>query len=128
MGARGANTAQTGVNALGGGAYLNNYATSFGTDASGGDYAWNNTNDAYYHQDPMGSPGLFAYGISYGVQSCTDGVSNTVAYAEWLVGDGKGALAASTAATPRASMVPRSPACRTSRRTRSLPSRPCSNA
>src|SRR5262249_32850807 len=50
----------------------------------------NNNNDKYYHQDPMGSPGLFAYGISYGVQACTDGTSNTVAYAEWLVGDGKG--------------------------------------
>jgi len=90
-GGGGANPAQTGVNALGGGSYLNNYAASFGTDATGGDYAWNNNNDAYYHQDPLGSPGLFAYAISYGVQHCTDGTSNTVAYAEWLVGDGKGA-------------------------------------
>ena len=86
----GANMSEGGANALGGTAYLNNYAASFGTDATGGDYAWNNNNDAYYHQDPMGSPGLFAYGISYGVQHCTDGVSNTVAYAEWLVGDGRG--------------------------------------
>ena len=90
-GGSGANPAQTGVNALGGGSYLNSYAACFGTDATGGDYAWNNNNDAYYHQDPLGSPGLFAYAISYGVQHCTDGTSNTVAYAEWLVGDGKGA-------------------------------------
>jgi prepilin-type N-terminal cleavage/methylation domain-containing protein/prepilin-type processing-associated H-X9-DG protein len=73
-----------------GGGSLNSYAACFGTDATGGDYAWNNTSDQYYHQDPMGSPGLFAYGISYGVQACTDGTSNTVAFAEWLVGDGKG--------------------------------------
>ncbi len=86
----GANMSEGGINALGGTNYLNNYAASFGTDATGGDYAWNNNNDAYYHQDPLGSPGLFAYAISYGVQHCTDGVSNTVAYSEWLVGDGKG--------------------------------------
>jgi prepilin-type N-terminal cleavage/methylation domain-containing protein/prepilin-type processing-associated H-X9-DG protein len=73
-----------------GGGCVNNYAACFGTDATGGDYAWNNNTDKYYHQTPMGSPGLFAYGISYGVQACTDGTSNTVAYAEWLVGDGKG--------------------------------------
>jgi prepilin-type N-terminal cleavage/methylation domain-containing protein/prepilin-type processing-associated H-X9-DG protein len=89
-GGGGANMSEGGINALGGTAYLNNYAASFGTDATGGDYAWNNNNDAYYHQDPLGSPGLFAYAISYGVQHCTDGTSNTVAYAEWLVGDGKG--------------------------------------
>jgi prepilin-type N-terminal cleavage/methylation domain-containing protein/prepilin-type processing-associated H-X9-DG protein len=86
----GASMSEGGINALGGTAYLNNYAASFGTDATGGDYAWNNNNDAYYHQDPLGSPGLFAYAVSYGVQHCTDGVSNTVAYAEWLVGDGRG--------------------------------------
>jgi prepilin-type N-terminal cleavage/methylation domain-containing protein/prepilin-type processing-associated H-X9-DG protein len=73
-----------------GGGCVNNYAACFGTDATGGNYSWNNNNDQYYHQDPMGSPGLFAYGISYGVQACTDGTSNTVAFAEWLVGDGKG--------------------------------------
>jgi prepilin-type N-terminal cleavage/methylation domain-containing protein/prepilin-type processing-associated H-X9-DG protein len=73
-----------------GGGCVNNYAACFGTDATGGDYAWSNNNDLYYHQYPLGSPGLFAYGISYGVQACTDGTSNTVAYAEWLVGDGRG--------------------------------------
>ena len=35
--------------------------------------------------------GMFGWAVSYGVQHCTDGTSNTVAYAEWLVGDGQGA-------------------------------------
>jgi prepilin-type N-terminal cleavage/methylation domain-containing protein/prepilin-type processing-associated H-X9-DG protein len=86
----GASMSEGGINSLGGVAYLNNYATSFGTDGSAGDYAWNNNNDAYYHQDPMGSPGLFAWAVSYGVQHCTDGTSNTIAYAEWLCGNGQG--------------------------------------
>ena len=33
---------------------------------------------------------MFTFAIPYGVQNCTDGTSNTVAYAEWLVGDGRG--------------------------------------
>ena len=37
----------------------------------------------------MGCVGMFGWAVSYGVQHCTDGTSNTVAYAEWLVGDGK---------------------------------------
>jgi prepilin-type processing-associated H-X9-DG protein len=36
-----------------------------------------------------GSTGLFAIGVTYGVQHCTDGSSNTVAYSETLTGDGK---------------------------------------
>ena len=35
---------------------------------------------------PPSSTGLFAYSFSYGIQSCTDGTSNTVAFAEALVG------------------------------------------
>ncbi len=73
-----------------GGGCVNDYAACFGTDATGGDYAWGSSPVPYNYQNPMGSPGIFAYGISYGVQACTDGTSNTVAYAEWLVGDGKG--------------------------------------
>ncbi len=36
-----------------------------------------------------GSTGLFAEAITYSIASCTDGTSNTVAYAETLVGDSK---------------------------------------
>src|SRR5262249_20795979 len=34
-----------------------------------------------------GSTGLYAPGITYSVASCTDGTSNTIAYAEQLVAD-----------------------------------------
>ena len=44
-----------------------------------------------YNQQPSGSTGMFTFAIPYGVRNCTDGTSNTVAYAEWLVGDGRGA-------------------------------------
>jgi prepilin-type N-terminal cleavage/methylation domain-containing protein/prepilin-type processing-associated H-X9-DG protein len=71
------------------GGNTNNYAASFGTDTTGGNYAWDCNNAATNHQDPMGCVGMFGWAVSYGVQHCTDGTSNTVAYAEWLVGDGK---------------------------------------
>ena len=38
----------------------------------------------------MGCVGMFGWGVAYGVQACTDGTTNTVAYAEWLVGNGQG--------------------------------------
>ncbi len=36
---------------------------------------------------PPFSTGLFVYWYAYGLQDCTDGLSNTIAYAESLVGD-----------------------------------------
>ena len=39
-------------------------------------------------QIKTGSTGLFTWWRSYGIQSCTDGTSNTIAFAENLVGDG----------------------------------------
>jgi prepilin-type N-terminal cleavage/methylation domain-containing protein/prepilin-type processing-associated H-X9-DG protein len=36
-----------------------------------------------------GSTGLFAAAVSYSIANCTDGTSNTVAYAETLMGDSK---------------------------------------
>jgi prepilin-type processing-associated H-X9-DG protein len=71
---------------------INDYASCFGTtglplyivnwSAPGG--------PPYYNQQPSGSTGMFTFAIPYGVKHCTDGTSNTVAYAEWLVGDGRG--------------------------------------
>jgi prepilin-type N-terminal cleavage/methylation domain-containing protein/prepilin-type processing-associated H-X9-DG protein len=72
---------------------INDYASCFGTtglplyivnwNAPGG--------PPFYNQQPSGSTGMFTFAIPYGVKHCTDGTSNTVAYAEWLVGDGRGA-------------------------------------
>jgi prepilin-type N-terminal cleavage/methylation domain-containing protein/prepilin-type processing-associated H-X9-DG protein len=71
------------------GGNINNYAASFGTDTTGGNYAWDCNNLNTGHQDPMGCIGMFGWAVSYGVQHCTDGTSNTIAYAEWLVGNGQ---------------------------------------
>jgi prepilin-type processing-associated H-X9-DG protein len=49
-----------------------------------------------------GSTGLFAQAITYSIATCTDGTSNTVAYAETLVGDSK-ATAVYLDTTPGAS-------------------------
>jgi prepilin-type N-terminal cleavage/methylation domain-containing protein/prepilin-type processing-associated H-X9-DG protein len=76
-------------NSGGGKQNINNYAACFGITGTPL-YTWNDANTRYQWQDPTGSTGLFTFSIAYGMQSCTDGTSQTVAYAEWLVGDGKG--------------------------------------
>jgi len=73
-----------------GGGAINNYASSFGTNLTAGGWAWDNngpTVNGYWK--PQGTNGVFAYLTTYGIQSITDGTSQTVAYAEWLVGDGR---------------------------------------
>jgi prepilin-type N-terminal cleavage/methylation domain-containing protein/prepilin-type processing-associated H-X9-DG protein len=66
---------------------INDYASCFATTGLPL-YYWNT--GATNNQQPSGSTGMFTFAIAYGVRSCTDGTSNTVAYAEWLVGDGRG--------------------------------------
>ncbi len=69
---------------------INDYASCFGTTGLPL-YYWSNTGGPpLYNQQPSGSTGMFTFALPYGVRDCTDGTSNTVAYAEWLVGDGRG--------------------------------------
>jgi len=73
---------------------INNYGSCFGVtgvplyivnwSAPGG--------PPFYNQVPSGSTGMFTFAIPYGVRDCTDGTSQTIAYAEWLVGDGRGVV------------------------------------
>ena len=64
---------------------INSYAASFGTTTSGL-YNWTS---AAISQTPGSSSGMFTFGQPYGLRDCTDGSSNTVAFSEWLVGDGR---------------------------------------
>ncbi|HZW32539.1 MAG TPA: DUF1559 domain-containing protein [Isosphaeraceae bacterium] len=70
---------------------INDYASCFGTTGLPL-YNWNANvpGPPLYYQQPSGSTGMFTFALAYGVRNCTDGTSNTVAYAEWLVGDGRG--------------------------------------
>ncbi len=82
---KGGDQSNTGVSGM-----LNSYAASFGTDVTGGNYAWDANIAPYYNnQKPIGCVGLYGYAIPSGIQDCTDGSSQTVAFAEWLVGDGR---------------------------------------
>ena len=70
---------------------LNDYASCFGTTGLPL-YYWNGnaSGPPLWNQQPSGSTGMFTFALAYGVRHCTDGTSNTLAYAEWLVGDGRG--------------------------------------
>jgi prepilin-type N-terminal cleavage/methylation domain-containing protein/prepilin-type processing-associated H-X9-DG protein len=84
---------------------INSYRASVGTTTSR--YGWN-TGYACCQPDPLnltgkaqlGTPfstGMFAYWISNGIQDCTDGTSNTIIFAESLVGDAGGSASTQTA-------------------------------
>jgi len=66
---------------------LNSYMASFGTTAEQPDFypGW----QGWTGPDKKGSSGLFATWISYGINDCVDGTSNTVAYSEALTGNGQ---------------------------------------
>jgi prepilin-type N-terminal cleavage/methylation domain-containing protein/prepilin-type processing-associated H-X9-DG protein len=77
---------------------INSYRGSIGTTTS--PYGWN-TGYACCQPDPLNltgsavmgttfSTGMFAYWVCFGIQDATDGSSNTIIYAESLVGDNGG--------------------------------------
>jgi prepilin-type N-terminal cleavage/methylation domain-containing protein/prepilin-type processing-associated H-X9-DG protein len=68
---------------------INNYAASFGTTTNGM-FSWVNPGPGVINnQIPSGSSGMFCFGIPYGLRDCSDGSSNTIAFSEWVVGDGR---------------------------------------
>ena len=67
----------------------NSYAASFGTTTDGM-FDWTDQAINRNYQKPHGSSGMFTFGIAYGIRDATDGSSNTIAFSEWLAGDGKG--------------------------------------
>jgi prepilin-type processing-associated H-X9-DG protein len=79
----------------------NSYAASYGATTSGL-YNWTFGPYANYTmgESAADSSGLFTIGKSYGMQSITDGSSNTVAYSEALVGDGNGSEFAGNVTNP----------------------------
>ncbi len=71
---------------------INNYAACFGT-TTGNLTSWTDATPppaGTCYQKPSGSSGAFTFGLSYGLRDMVDGASNTLAYSEWLVGDGRG--------------------------------------
>jgi prepilin-type N-terminal cleavage/methylation domain-containing protein/prepilin-type processing-associated H-X9-DG protein len=79
----------------------NSYAASYGATTTGL-YNWTAGPGAPYTmgESAADSTGLFTIGQSYGLNSCTDGSSNTVAYSEALVGDANGSEFAGNTSNP----------------------------
>jgi prepilin-type N-terminal cleavage/methylation domain-containing protein/prepilin-type processing-associated H-X9-DG protein len=71
-----------------------NYAACYGTTtnsmtSTGTSFAWSLSTPPAAGNSMTGSTGLYAAAVTYSIANCTDGTSNTVAYAEQLVGDSK---------------------------------------
>jgi prepilin-type N-terminal cleavage/methylation domain-containing protein/prepilin-type processing-associated H-X9-DG protein len=77
----------------------NSYAASYGATTTGL-YNWGQGPSGFMTQTPTDSTGMFTIGISYGIQDVIDGTSNTIAYAEALVGDGQGSEFAGNTTNP----------------------------
>jgi prepilin-type N-terminal cleavage/methylation domain-containing protein/prepilin-type processing-associated H-X9-DG protein len=79
----------------------NSYSASYGATTSNC-YNWtSNAGVNWVSQETGGdSSGTFTIGKSYGLQNITDGSSNTVAYAEALVGDSNGSEFAGNVTNP----------------------------
>ena len=78
----------SGKGAAGSGGNLNNYAASQGLDTMNG-YSWDQNFTTLNSQRPNPGSGVFSWASANGIASITDGTSQTVAYAEWLVGNGQ---------------------------------------
>jgi prepilin-type N-terminal cleavage/methylation domain-containing protein/prepilin-type processing-associated H-X9-DG protein len=80
------------TNSGGGRQNINNYCACFGT-TTGNLTSWGNAKtppNGFCNQQPSGSSGAFTFGLAYGLRDMVDGSTNTIAYSEWLVGDGRG--------------------------------------
>jgi len=77
----------------------NSYAASYGATTDNM-YNWGAGSGSFMTQTPKDSSGLFTIGKSYGIRDALDGTSNTVAYAEALVGDGNGSEFAGNTTNP----------------------------
>ena len=69
---------------------LNNYHACYGTTTDWPSGLDTSPFTSMQNADGNGSTGMFAVWLSYGIANATDGTSNTLLFAEALVGDNKG--------------------------------------
>jgi len=67
---------------------INSYCACYGTTANS--FNWNDPNDPYVRTSNRDSTGVFTQWASYGISNITDGTSNTIAFAEAVVGPDSG--------------------------------------